>query len=150
MSEIETDAIRVVRTVAGLLQTYLADAERKATTSLFNAASLLHDNLLLLRGEHGAKVQDQIARVCETWWGRSLSGKEALVPQTISYLVVRSLSDTANGADVIRLFSYREALVLLDFANESSLSIKSLLLHCPSYFVEGGDERGGERGKTKV
>ena len=52
------------------------------------------------------------------------------MPQTISYLLVRALQDSATAADVRRLYAFRTALTVLDYADESIMALKKLLLHC--------------------
>ena len=95
--------------------------------------------------------QDAIVRMCEAWWQSGAEGREALVPQTlslrrdqtrsreitrdqelvpqtISYLLVRALADGAGATDVKRLWAYRGALAILDWADTSVGAVRKLLL----------------------
>ena len=38
------------------------------------------------------ELQESVARLCVAWWQADAPGKEALVTQTIPYLLVRALS----------------------------------------------------------
>lgn len=40
-------------------------------------------------------------RLCSAWWGYQAAGKEALVSQTLPYLLVRALSAGALAAPVM-------------------------------------------------
>ena len=65
----------------------------------------LLDSLLRLNAEKAADVQEKIAAVCEDWFIRELPEKEAVAPQTISFLMLQSLRDDAKiaGEDLILL-----------------------------------------------
>ena len=58
----------------------------------------LLDSLLRLNAEKAADVQEKIAAVCEDWFIRELPEKEAVAPQTISFLMLQSLRDDAKIA----------------------------------------------------
>ncbi len=38
------------------------------------------------------EVQESVAKLCVAWWQADAPGKEALITQTIPYLLVRALS----------------------------------------------------------
>ena len=41
---------------------------------------------------HWPEVQESVAKLCVAWWQADAPGKEALITQTIPYLLVRALS----------------------------------------------------------
>jgi hypothetical protein len=57
------------------------------------------------------------------------SERDALVAQTLPYLLVRALS-TGRAADVKRVHGLRACLPLFDFDDDSIVSLKRLLLRC--------------------
>lgn len=54
-------------------------------------------DILFLISEGAEDLQDAIARICEQWWKLDLQGKETLVPNTICYLLIRSLGEKSTG-----------------------------------------------------
>ena len=60
-------------------------------------------------------------------------GAELVMPQVVSFLLVRSLSPEARDLDIKRLYAVRGALLLLDFDDPSIDSLKGLLLRCASH-----------------
>ncbi|CAL8463631.1 g3165 [Coccomyxa elongata] len=93
---------------------------------LWEVAVLLHDNALLAAAEW-LDLQDAVASLCMAWWQAGAAGKEAIIAQTLPYLLVRALS-TNRSADVKRCYTMRHALSLLDFEDATIDDLKRLLL----------------------
>ncbi|XP_064397561.1 condensin-2 complex subunit G2-like [Halichondria panicea] len=62
------------------------------------------------------------------WWCTEREDREGLVPHTLLYIVARSLTDGALAADVKRVWSMRQAFLLLDFEDISAEPFKAMLL----------------------
>ncbi len=73
-------------------------------------------DLLLVLGDDNRALQADICELCELWYHQQRDGREALVPQTIYYLVCKTLDDeTPKVADLKRLYALKEGLSLIDF-----------------------------------
>lgn len=97
---------------------------------IFLVVERLHESLFSLQecGDKGVRVQTEIIRVCELWWTENFMDRECVVVQLLPLLVARSLDESAQKTDVKRLLPLKEALDALDFDDESSADLKSLLL----------------------
>lgn len=89
----------------------------------------LHDILLELSDLDG-DLQNATSLLCEKWWCKDVGGKNELMPNTLSYLVARTLSPGAKQVDVKRLWAVRQAFLLLDFDDPSADMMKSMLMSC--------------------
>ncbi len=145
--EASTEAMRFIKYSASIVHAYLDNQmSRRKNKSTGNAndgrvfdmieevyvvAELLHNNLFDLNscGREGMAVQRAIIEMCEVYWKGNFTDCEVLVTQLMPLLVVRSLNGNATKADLKRLWSMRQALVLLDFQDESTIvELKKLLL----------------------
>ena len=97
---------------------------------VFEVAEMLHDLLFPLQncGKDGMATQSAIFSMCENWWHGNFEDKELFVTQLIPLLLVKSLEDTAQKNDVKRLYSIRDAILLLDFECDSITTLKNHLL----------------------
>ncbi|CAB1097831.1 unnamed protein product [Ectocarpus sp. CCAP 1310/34] len=120
--------VQVLYAAATLAHEFLADKERVAPRALVDTAVYLHDIVLSLQGLQGEALRRVIAKVCEMWWTQDRPGAEHLVVHLIPVMLVRSLSPDAKEADVKRMHAVKGALLLLDFEDESSDSLRALLL----------------------
>ncbi|XP_027077616.1 uncharacterized protein [Coffea arabica] len=106
-----------------------------SAADLLPGVSELHDNLVIF--ESDSTLLSEIANLCEEWWKRNLPGKEALISQSLPFLLSRSLT-LKKKVDVHRVYSLREAFILFDFEDEESIEdLKNLLMRCvisPLYF----------------
>ena len=76
----------------------------------------------------GVETQHIICTLCEKWWMNNLKGRDLLVTQLLPLLLVKSLDRSAKLVDVKRMYNISDALQLLDFDDEESISyLKSLL-----------------------
>ncbi|XP_013379950.1 condensin-2 complex subunit G2-like [Lingula anatina] len=100
-----------------------------APQSLFETAVILHGVLLSLP-ESADKLKNAIAKFCEIWWNEDLEGKEDLTPQTIMYLLQRTLQSKPLVADIKRVWNLHLCLQHMDLQNESSETLKTLLQQC--------------------
>lgn len=99
-------------------------------TRVFRIVQMLHDHLLQLKGSINVlqNAQDAIALLCEACWHHSYQGEvsHSVITQLLPYLIVRSYESKASDAfhskkhPIRRLYGIRNALLLLDFEDESS------------------------------
>ncbi|GMF20585.1 unnamed protein product [Phytophthora fragariaefolia] len=145
----ETEAARlkarecIAEFTALLVETAGASIDKE---ELFAVAQELHDQLLRLRGEAAQLVatQEAISLLCEACWKHNFSGRaHSLVTQLLPYLIVRSYESAAAGSfnskkhPIRRLFAIKDALLLLDFDDDSSGLLRDILLRCfiqPAFF----------------
>lgn len=86
-------ACRVINAAVDVLTAALQGSKQSTSAAavsehMLAAAVVVHDQLFVL-GDNEAKLKEKISLVCESWWKNSLGGKEQLVPQTISYLLMK-------------------------------------------------------------
>lgn len=118
---------KALQQVAVVAKTLVEQGIHHAPPILVAAVVKLHDGALLAAAEE-PNVQESVSRLCEAWWAAGLNEKEALVPQTIPYLLVKALT-SGKAADVKRCYAMREALQLFDYDDATSIaSLKRLLL----------------------
>ena len=140
--EVEEQALRFVQFAIGMVEWYV-DTVEKPQNSVFPVLLNLHDHLLALSADKHLGLQDAIARACEQWFIHELPDREQIAPQAISFLLMRSIAPSAKHADIKRVYGMREALALFDYTDESSESLRDLILFafvCPS-FVRTADGR---------
>lgn len=96
---------------------------------VFQVMEMLHNCLISLQasGDEGLLVQLKISALCEMWWKKNLQDRECMVVQLLPLVVAKSLDESATKADINRLYGMRHALEVLDFDDESSADIKSLM-----------------------
>ncbi|XP_027038917.1 condensin-2 complex subunit G2-like [Pocillopora damicornis] len=103
-------------------------------SAFLETAAILH-GLLMSLPEGSESLQNDIAQLCELWFLNELEGKEELITQTFPYLIIRSLG-RGLVSDVKRVWGLRQCLLLMDFDDDSSESLKQLLHQCmihPTY-----------------
>ena len=123
------EALETLHAVTILAHACIADPERAAPDELVDLAASLHDIIFDLSDPKASALQAAIVDLCEAWWLSERAGRDELVPQCVSYMLVRALHDLASTADVKRLYSFRSSLTVLDYADESVAPPKRLLLH---------------------
>jgi condensin-2 complex subunit G2 len=91
---------------------------------------LLHDRLAFLATADPPLAA--LAVACfELAWRADAPARDALVAQTLPYLVAQALTASSTARPVLRrLFALRDALPLLDYADDSISDFKMLLLRC--------------------
>ncbi|XP_041457703.1 condensin-2 complex subunit G2-like [Lytechinus variegatus] len=109
---------------------------------MLETMTVLHGVLLDLP-DSASKLQHNIAKLCHSWWNDDLPGRELLVPNTIMYLLVKTLQPSGMVSDVRLLYSMRKSFSQLNLADESSTSLKELLEQCfiNSIFLKNDDGR---------
>eukprot|EP00966_Prymnesium_polylepis_P335364 7390724-Prymnesium_polylepis.1 len=122
--------LTTLQAAAILAKACSADADRESPPDLLDVTVTLHDIIFDLSDQRGSRLQAAIVEMCEAWWLAERPGRDALVPQMVTYLLVRALHESASAADVKRLYACRGALKVLDYADESVVPLKKLLLHC--------------------
>jgi condensin-2 complex subunit G2 len=74
-------------------------------------------------------LSSEIASLCEEWWKGGFPGREAMISQSLPFLLSRSLT-LKKKVDVRRVYALREAFTLFDFEDESIEDLKLLLIRC--------------------
>lgn len=132
-------ALNFVKVTAHCMESYMhglverrGDASSKTISvveEVFEVMERLHSCLIPLQasGDDGLLVQQKISSLCESWWKHKFQDRECMVVQLLPLLVAKSLDESATKADISRLFGIRHALDVLDFDDESSADIKSLM-----------------------
>jgi condensin-2 complex subunit G2 len=129
-------ALYMLRAVVLLSRATIVDKDREAPEVLLDVAVALHDIVFDLPScrasdaifQSAMELQGAVVELCEIWWLDNREGGAELVPQAISYMGVRVLHELASTADVKRLYTFRSALQVLDYADESVRPLKRLLL----------------------
>eukprot|EP00960_Hanusia_phi_P052766 761649-Hanusia_phi.AAC.1 len=87
--------------------------------------------------------QDAISRLCEAWYAKEPASRSEVVPQTILYLLMRSVSEEGKVSDVKRVYNMREALECLEIGGESFRSVQESLMRAAIHpnFVLSEDGR---------
>ncbi|OEL23258.1 Condensin-2 complex subunit G2 [Dichanthelium oligosanthes] len=98
---------------------------------LIRPLELLHSRLALL-ATADPPLAGLAAACFELAWRADAPGREALVAQTLPYLVALALTSGSSARPVLRrLFALRDALALLDYDDDQSIyDFKMLLLRC--------------------
>lgn len=89
----------------------------------------------------GTNLQEQVSTLCEKIYLANSSNESThiLLPQTVSYLLAKSIDKSAKKADVKRVWGIRDAFKLLD---ENSTIIQDLLSRCTISPLYLGSEFG--------
>lgn len=96
-------------------------------SQLLPSVQLLHDSLVLY--EMDPPLLSLVANLCEEWWKEKILGREKLIPQSLPFLLSKSLSN-GKKADVHRVYALREAFMLFDYVDESIEDMRLLLVRC--------------------
>eukprot|EP00798_Chlamydomonas_sp_ICE-L_P016056 gene16056-22193_t len=131
------DALLSLRGAALLAHDVLQQHRLQPPEALLNASTLLHDHCILALGDC-PEVQDAVSKLCCSWWELQIQGREALVPQTLPYILVRANASgrpsdvraNASGrpSDVKSCYTMRDAFGLLDFDDPTIADVKKLML----------------------
>ncbi len=127
--------VSAIRSATRVVNAFVKNSKRIAPESVYTTVCTLHGilymqlyssehpvnfvylDLLLELGDDNRALQADICELCELWYHQQRDGREALVPQTIFYLVCKTLDDeTPKVADLKRLYALKEGLSLIDFA----------------------------------
>ena len=122
-------AIRTLEAITTLGLEHISDVEREAPEELLDIAAALHDIIFDLVDPRASTLQSAIAQLCEAWWLGDRPGRDELVPQTATYLIIATLHERATKDDIKRLYNWRSALHVLDYNDESLTKFKKLLHH---------------------
>ncbi|EOD05699.1 putative condensin, partial [Emiliania huxleyi CCMP1516] len=123
-------ALGILAAAAAIARAIAVEPSFGIPEKLQAVAEALHDIIFDLHDPRASTLQGAIVELCESWWLAERPGRDELVPQTISYLLVSALHEAATAADVKRLWALRSALGVLDYADPSVAALKRLLLHC--------------------
>ena len=128
-AEIVETALDTLSAIALLARSSILDKDREVPEILLDIVVELHDIIFDLCDPRAMALQSSIVELCEVWWLGERDGRDDLVPQTVSYMLVRVLHNLASTADVKRLYAFRSALQVLDYGDESVRPLQRLLLH---------------------
>jgi len=140
-----SEALTFLCVTADCVQAYLDGLVEKHTNKksqmpvigeVCDVAFSLHNILFELNscGPDATAVQLATVSFCEIWWHANGIQREQLVVQALPLLVIAALGDgsSTQKSDIKRLFQMRQALQVIDFADPSSDSLRSLLLRIAS------------------
>ena len=89
------ETVAALETLVAIARIARACVGPKITTppspELLELALGLHDIIFDLQDSRASVLQNAIVQLCEAWWLGERAGREDLVPQAISYLLVRVL-----------------------------------------------------------
>jgi len=136
-----TDALQTLKDLTTIALHFVLMDKPIVTDELFQIVSVLHGVLLSLP-EDAAKLQNEIAKLCEYWFLADFFGKEDLVCNTIVYLLARTHLQSPKKADLKRVWDIKSAFHLLDFEDESSDGFKSLMQRCLLHPLYLGTDMG--------
>jgi hypothetical protein len=115
------------------LSSFLLHFAEKSTMDpifLLESVEKLHELLISLyeSDNSSSQLKSTIAKICEVWWLRKFEGRNCLMPQLLSYLLLTLLSSECRTQDIKRLLAVKEAFFLLDFEDDSIQTIQGLIL----------------------
>lgn len=129
-----------LKDVAILLNLYIKKSDNVAPVEIYEALCLMHgllkclfqltkSALIFVLGAtpEERNLQSSIAGCCELWYSQQREGYEAVVSQTITYLLLLSLEPNSKATDIKRLYDFRTSLALLDLDDLSSTDLCQLL-----------------------
>ena len=101
---------------------------------LLETVGALHELILPLvqeqeeGGEDGTACANAISALCEAYWTHGRPDAAAVVPQSLSYLLLRCVDAQARSSDVRRLSGLRDALARIDYGDASAGTVRRLLV----------------------
>ncbi|XP_025083646.1 condensin-2 complex subunit G2-like isoform X1 [Pomacea canaliculata] len=129
----EKEKILLISSVAQLAIATIHVQEVIIPQSLIDTATIFHDILPLLPDEADS-IKNRLAQLFETWWRLELEGRERVVPNTLLYLLERSLQAKCTAADVKVVWRLHSVLPMINFDDDSSGPLKNLLGRCCSSY----------------
>jgi hypothetical protein len=97
---------------------------------------LLHGSIFTLPFESAA--QDAASRLCEAWYAADGDDKDEVIPQTLLYLLMRSVGPAGRISDVSRVCALRDGLGQLEVGEASFRSVQESLMRAsihPNYIA---------------
>lgn len=120
----------------------IGDSGRKPHAAIESIVIMLHNIIFELDFECAA--QEAVVRMCEAWYLKGYERNDEVVPQTILYLLMRSVGANGRQVDVKRVFAMREAFQLLEIGGESFRSVQEALMRAvvhPNYIMHDDGRR---------
>jgi hypothetical protein len=120
----------------------IGESDRKPTASLQNIVLTLHNIIFDLEFECSA--QDTVSRMCEAWYLADYETKDEVIPQTVLYLLMRSVGANGRMVDIKRVCALRESFQLLEIGGESFRTVQESLLRAaihPNYIMHDDGRR---------
>ena len=135
-------ALKFIKVLAALIEAYLEKNSKDMKTfssdnlecKILAMAESLNELMFELQtcGAEGVAAQVAVGNMCERWWLKDIKNKDMLMTHLIPLLCIKSLENDATEKDLKRLYNLRDAMSLLDFADDSIQYLKGLLLRFPS------------------
>lgn len=109
----------------------------KMPSQVFDVAMAMHDILFALHscGDSASSTKLAVLNVCETWWHAMGERREALIVQCLPLLALRACEEEdcfTNKTHIQRLYKLRDAFHYIDFTDQSSDSLRKLVLRIAS------------------
>ena len=99
---------------------------------LLETVGALHELILPLVQEEdtedGTACANAISALCEAYWAHGRADAATVVPQSLSYLLLRCVDAAARSSDVRRLSGLRDALARIDYGDASAATVRKLLV----------------------
>lgn len=138
------ESLHAIKAITTLLTLFVKQEEFVAPVEVFEAICILHGTysalfellqrltllaMLLVLGSSSEErsVQSSISALCELWYSQQREGNEALISQTITFLLLQSLEPNSKAADLKRLYDFRTSLPLIDLDDVSATDLCQLL-----------------------
>ncbi|KAG7350521.1 condensin II non structural maintenance of chromosomes domain containing protein [Nitzschia inconspicua] len=114
-----------------------ATKQLKMPSPVIDVALSMHDILFGLHssGIGAVSTENAVLNLCETWWLANGERREALIVQCLPLLVLRACDEEdcfTNKTHIQRLYKLRDAFHCIDFADQSSDSLRKLVLRVAS------------------
>ncbi|XP_070535793.1 condensin-2 complex subunit G2-like [Ptychodera flava] len=108
---------------------YLQSQEKPVIPQSFEEVTSVLHGVLLDFPKSADKLQNNVARLCELWWSKELPNREEVIKNAFMFLLRRTL-ENSHFADVKRVYSLRQSLLLHDFGANQSVELKQMLEQC--------------------
>ncbi|KXS20665.1 hypothetical protein M427DRAFT_142851 [Gonapodya prolifera JEL478] len=129
--EDKISALRSIDDIVRIVEEGLVALPPQHTTDqIWPIVFTLHDLLLSFPRHPLVRTQDLVCNLCELWWQQERRGREEIVPQAVSWLLMKSLGVGGKIADAKHVCNVKEMLLVFDWEDESAETIKVLVGHC--------------------
>ncbi|RYG54585.1 hypothetical protein EON66_06940, partial [archaeon] len=128
----QSRAMNSVATIVSFMGAWAARAETPLPDAAFGRVmEALHMLIIdLPETKQGLALRTSIARLCETMWTQKRPFRNDIVGISLPVLIDDSLHPEAKDVNVRHVWAVREALDLIDFANEDSRGLAGAILTC--------------------
>ena len=102
---------------------------------VYDVAMQLHNSLLSIHdcGEEALDTRNAVLFLCEKWWLANATNRDTLIAQVLPLLVLQASNPVDfQKSHIVKLLSFKDAFLVIDFCNPSSDSLRTLLLKVAS------------------